>query len=588
MTLGEALGLVQQRKQAGRRRAIFLVCGFQPLHLATFLQGHFAARFEDQGADIQTGLYGDLEGTLAAAANARADATTVVIEWSDLDPRLGLRSAGGWALSAQADILQSCKERLARLIPALKALGAKMPVALVSPTLPPSLVGHTASWQASRTELELERLVSAFLSEAGELAGIHVASPAAMARVSPSNARLDPLMELRSGFPYTLAHASAVAEQAVRLMFPPSPMKGLITDLDETFWSGIVGEVGAHNVNWTLADHAAIHGLYQQMLAHLSEMGVLLAVASKNEAAVVEEALAREDLYIPGKRFFPVLANWGSKSESVAEILRVWNIGSGSVVFIDDSEMELEQVRTAFPQVTCLQFSKKHPGKVLAMLERLRDLFGKPSVGREDALRQESIRANAALEAAAGGAVNGEFGAFIRGLQGRVVFDCRKNPANKRLLELINKTNQFNLNGVRVGEGEWNQHLEDRDAVVVGVSYEDKFGPLGTIGVLSGRRAGDAVELTSWVLSCRAFSRKIEDHMLDYLFRQHGAGTVRMAFRATDRNQPLRSYLASLGMLHSEDAHAEGNGGGESAAISREEFQNRIEDLPHEVRHQSE
>jgi hypothetical protein len=90
----------------------FLVCGFQPLHLATFLQGYFAARFPDEAAEIRTGLYGDLERTLLTAADSEAEAAAVVIEWEDLDPRLGLRSAGNWALSAQADIIAGCQKTI--------------------------------------------------------------------------------------------------------------------------------------------------------------------------------------------------------------------------------------------------------------------------------------------------------------------------------------------------------------------------------------------------------------------------------------------------------------------------------------------
>ena len=349
-------------------------------------------------------------------------------------------------------------------------------------------------------------------------------------------------------------------------------MKGLITDLDDTLWLGIVGEVGPAAVTWSLAEHSQIHGLYQQLLRHFSEMGVLLAIASKNELAVVEEALRREDLYVPAKAFYPVRANWDPKSQSVAEILRAWNIGAESVVFVDDGPMELDEVRTAFPSMTCLRFPKNHPGQALQLFERLRDLFGKPAVHLEDTLRQASIQAAEAFHDAA---QSGESGAFVKALQGRVTFDTRKNAANRRLLELINKTNQFNVNGVRLSEGEWLAHLRDEDGFVVGVSYEDKFGPLGMIGVMAGRHAGDRLEVTSWVLSCRAFSRKIEHHMLDFVFRQRSPAAIRFAFRATERNQPLRQYLKSIGL--------EENGGGEMP-LSRERFYGQLDGLPHEVR----
>jgi FkbH-like protein len=566
MTLAQALALAQRNPDTSRRRKIFLACGFQPLHLIPLLKGHFAERFPNEDAEIHTGTYGDLAGTLEAAAETQAEAAAVVLEWADLDPRLGLRSAGGWAVSRQTEILENCSEQFGRLVTRLQALAAKMPVGLVPPTLPILFLGHTANTQSSVTELELQKQLAAFLAKAATISGVSV-----LKLSNPDASHLDAVMELRAGFPYTIAHASAVAGQLVKLLFPPSPKKGLITDLDETFWSGILGEIGVGGVSWSLAEHSQIHALYQQMLRHLSEMGALLAIASKNELTLVEEALRRDDILVPASSFFPVCANWGPKSQSIAEILRIWNVGADSVVFVDDSAMELEEVQTAFPAMTCLQFSKKQPAKVLALLEQLRDLFGKPTIQKEDGLRQSSIRANVEVQAAVGESG----GEFIRGLHGTLTFDRSKDPSNKRLLELINKTNQFNLNGVRLSEGEWLKHLRDENAEVVGVSYEDKFGPLGTIGVLALRHLNDQLEVTSWVLSCRAFSRKIEHHMLDYLFNQCRVPAVRLAFRRTDRNQPLQTCLKAFDLSVDQDSEM---------LLLREQFQNRIEDLPHEVR----
>jgi predicted enzyme involved in methoxymalonyl-ACP biosynthesis len=80
------------------------------------------------------------------------------------------------------------------------------------------------------------------------------------------------------------------------------------------------------------------------------------------------------------------------------------------------------------------------------------------------------------------------------------------------------------------------------------VAYEDRFGPLGTIGVLAGRQCGGLVEVTSWVLSCRAFSRQIEHHMLEYLLGRPGVTAIRLCFRPTERNGPLQEFLRSKGL----------------------------------------
>ena len=567
MTLAQAVDLVRQQKEKLRKRRIFLVCGFEPLHLGTFLQGHFAQRFPDEASDLKTGLYGDLEGTLSAAAGSECGAAAVVIEWNDVDSRLGLRSAGGWQLSVQQDILANCRDRFARWLGKLETLASRMPVALVAPTLPIPLLGHSAGWQISQNELELERQLAAFLADAAKLVRVAVVNRGRLDKLSPGASRQDPSMELKAGFPYTLGHASVLAGLIIQTLFPPSPMKGLITDLDDTLWSGIVGEVGVAGVSWSLSEHSQIHGLYQQLLRHFSEMGVLLAIASKNELTVVEEALRREDLHIPGAAFYPVRADWGSKSRHIEEILRLWNIGADATVFVDDSAMELDEVRTAFPSMTCLQFPKK-PAMALELFGQLRDLFGKSAVHREDTLRQASIQA---FQESAKHADSGE---FVRSLQGRVIFDARKQVTNQRLLELINKTNQFNLNGIRLSEGEWLKHLADPASFVVSVAYEDKFGPLGVIGVVAGKQTAKHLEISTWVMSCRAFSRRIEFHTLEHLFGTSEAADISLAFQATDRNQPLQEFLRSIQLA--------GNGTGDWT-LPREKFSSAGHELPHRV-----
>src|ERR1022692_3447729 len=101
MTLNQALVLIKTnvirtKEGIGQRRPVFLVCGFQPLHLATFLRACQAERQAQDQAEVLTGRYGDIIGNLARAADSEAISAAVVIEWSDVDPRLGLRASAGW------------------------------------------------------------------------------------------------------------------------------------------------------------------------------------------------------------------------------------------------------------------------------------------------------------------------------------------------------------------------------------------------------------------------------------------------------------------------------------------------------------
>ena len=112
-----------------------------------------------------------------------------------------------------------------------------------------------------------------------------------------------------------------------------------------------------------------------------------------------------------------------------------------------------------------------------------------------------------------------------------------------RVLELVNKTNQFNLNGLRHTEAEWRRDLENPGAFVVAVSYKDKFGALGKIAVLKGARNNGEVEVSAWVMSCRAFSRRIEHRLLEILFERFETGEIRFQFEATPKNSPLREMF---------------------------------------------
>ena len=109
--------------------------------------------------------------------------------------------------------------------------------------------------------------------------------------------------------------------------------------------------------------------------------------------STVEAALARKDLFFKADSIFPLYANWEPKSQSVARILRTWNIGEDTVVFVDDSLMELDEVKRTFPGITCLQFPGKDAAKTWHLLCELRDLFGKPLLMDEDRLRRASLRA---------------------------------------------------------------------------------------------------------------------------------------------------------------------------------------------------
>ncbi len=305
-----------------------------------------------------------------------------------------------------------------------------------------------------------------------------------------------------------------------------------------------MGEAGAEAVRWDPATRYYLHGLYQKLLASLANEGILIGVASKNDPHIVKQAFERQDLLIAPEKIFPIEVHWAPKSESVTRILKKWNISAESVAFVDDTALELAEVANAHPGIHCIQFPAGDYNGVWTLLKQLRDLCGKSKLSEEDALRMQSIQQGAHFQEEATGQQSGDD--FLSTVDAILTFDFDASPANPRTLELVNKTNQFNLNGKRMTQAEWQKKLERSGAFLASVKYQDKFGSLGTIAVAQGFSTGSALTLETWVMSCRAFSRRIEHQTIKKLFERFQAHSIVCDFAATAKNDPLQEFLTTI------------------------------------------
>src|ERR1051325_56445 len=492
MKLIDALKIIASPRGDSSLFTVALVTGFSPLHLKTFLEAELQRLFQQKRVVVTTGLFGDIAGSLTELNTTQPDAAAIVIEWEDLDARLGIRQLGGWDSSQQNDIVSQAQMRLAQLAAIIGNLSASCPLALCLPTLPLPPIFTTASWQTSEQQLSLREQLTNFSKVVSQNHAVRIVNAERLAFLSPADKRLDVRQAWTAGFPYQLPHASVLANLFCRLIHNPIPMKGLVTDLDNTLWSGIVGEVGPGGVYWDLDHHSQGHGLYQQFLSELASEGVLIAAASKNEPGTVTEAFDRKDILLRSEQVFPMAVSWGSKARAISTILTQWNIGPDSVVFVDDDPLEIEEVLEAHPQLTCLRFPSNDPQAIYDLLNSLRDLFGKTSCSSEDRLRLESIRANSAFQNELTDA-DGFSEALLERAEAKVTFSAAKNGGDARALELVNKTNQFNLNGRRLTEAEWHSYLGKDGSFLVTASYVDRFGSLGKIAAVIGRQSASSL-----------------------------------------------------------------------------------------------
>lgn len=567
MKLAHALGVVQHRRSGtGAPFTVWLACGCEPLHLRTFLAAELMERLAPAPVEVHTGFFDDLAGNIERASDAGDDPVAVVVEWSDLDPRLGLRRLGGWRADQLDDIVVQTQTALERLQRAILAAAGGRRVVCVMPTLTLPPLFPQRPGQSGPHELALRALAAGTAARLSSEPGVSIVSDQRLDNLSPPTSRRDVKAELAAGFPYSLDHASAVATLLAELLCPPVARKGLITDLDDTLWAGLLDEAGSQTVSWTGADHR--HALYQQLLASLAGAGVLIGVASRNDPGLVAEALARPDLLVGRDELYPVEVTWGAKSHSIHHILETWNVTADAVVFIDDSALERDEARERLPGLLALTLPSDDDG-MWPFLEGLRALFGKSELSAEDGLRLESIRAAQALHGAL--ATDDGSADFLAGVEGTIEFHHGTARAS-RAIELIGKAGQFNLNGQRVTEAELAQATR-RGGELITVSYADRYGPLGVIAALLVTAGNTEPAIDAWVMSCRAFARRVEHHTLRHVFDRFAADEVALVFHPTARNVAMREFLTSLGGHESQGR----------LRVSRERFERSAPPMVHRV-----
>ena len=321
--------------------------------------------------------------------------------------------------------------------------------------------------------------------------------------------------------------------------------KLVVVDLDNTLWGGMVGEDGYAGLDLDPAGSSRHFLRLQSFLSGLRDKGVVLAIASKNEPAAVKEAFAkRGEMMLRFDDFAAAEIHWEPKSESVSRILERLALSTAGVVFLDDSPVERAEVRRRFPDIAVPELPDD-PAQRVPMLLRT-GLFDRRLVTHESLDRNRMYADNARREEALREA--GDYQQFLRGLQ-MVMVAGALDEARERVIELIHKTNQFNLTTRRYNWTELTAVV--RNGFGSFYRLNDKFGDNGIISVVAVARDGEYdARIDLWLMSCRVLGRKVEETILaDIAARARALGARRLVgeYSATAKNGLVRELYPRLG-----------------------------------------
>jgi FkbH-like protein len=327
--------------------------------------------------------------------------------------------------------------------------------------------------------------------------------------------------------------------------------KCLVLDLDNTLWAGVIGDDGLEGI--VLGEGSAAgeaHLALQRYAKQLKERGIILAVCSKNDAGIAETAFRdHPEMLLRRSDIAAFLANWDDKTENLKAIATRLNIGLDSLVFVDDNPVERARIRQSLPMVAVPELPEDTAQYVRCLADA--GYFEAVAFTSEDRRRARQYAENAERDALLESAQSMD--EFLRGLEMSVLFGPFTAVDHARIVQLINKTNQFNTTTRRYTSEEITYITNLSSALTLQFRLLDRIGDNGLVSTMILRPSSDredVLEIENWVMSCRVFGRQLELEAMNVAVdaaRERGVRAIVADYIETSKNNVISSLYPSLG-----------------------------------------
>ncbi len=328
-----------------------------------------------------------------------------------------------------------------------------------------------------------------------------------------------------------------------------SRKKCLVLDLDNTLWGGVVGDIGIENIELSEFKEGARYKDFQKRIKELKELGVLLAICSKNEENYAMDVFEKnKEMVLKSDDFIIKKINWQPKSKNISEIADELNIGLDSIVFIDDSRFEREEVKSNLPQVIVPEFPEDTSDLENFIIDVYKNYFYTINQTEEDKKKTKMYVDNIKRETEK--KKSASIDEFLEKLNTKIYLWKLKPENLQRAHQLIHKTNQFNLTTKRYSEKQLQEFMNDPYYEIYVARVEDKFGDNGIVFLLIAKKDDNKILIDSLIMSCRVMERFIEDRIISYLEDQwfkDGFQEIESTYLKTERNKPVENLFERLG-----------------------------------------
>jgi FkbH-like protein len=289
--------------------------------------------------------------------------------------------------------------------------------------------------------------------------------------------------------------------------------KCIVLDCDNTLWGGIIGEDGLTEIKLGTTYPGSVYCEFQKEVLNLYNRGVLVAICSKNNQEDVWEVFQNHpDMVLKEEHIATAQINWQDKASNLRCIAQDLNIGLDSLVFVDDSDFEINLVQQILPEVTVIHLPKEKAVDYKDMLASC-GLFDTLIFSAEDKKRGAMYKAETERKKLIAEATDLE--SYYESLEMVATINLADDFSQPRISQLTQKTNQFNLTTRRYSKTDINEFAESQNSDVLYLKLKDRFGDMGIVGVCILVYENNTAIFDTFLLSCRALGRQVEDVFLE-------------------------------------------------------------------------
>ena len=308
--------------------------------------------------------------------------------------------------------------------------------------------------------------------------------------------------------------------------------KCIVLDCDNVLWGGILLEDGMENV------HLGSNGLgrsyqdFQRYLLFLYNHGVILTVCSKNDISdVLRMFREHSGMILKEEHISCFQVNWNNKADNILKIADILNIGLDSMVFIDDSDFEIESIKQLLPEVTAIKYERDTIYSQLSCFSLRSDVDMKSICQRNNTYKTNELRVKLKDNSKS-------FEDYLNALDMKIDIHPSLPVEYARISELTQRTNKC-TNGKRYTVAEIKERILADSVALFSVSVSDRFSDLGLVGTFEI----EDKTLALFSLSCRALGRGVENKILKFIADKYQIMNIR--FISTDKNESIKLLLTT-------------------------------------------